>query len=190
MTDITIDERRLAEPLFYTSNTIELPLSPTQLDIHTIHVKTACELNLLWHSRFPKVDWSNIVRNKRYVCFVAEFKGVYFATALWSSPIAGHRLSNGDKMLELRRMAIADDAPKNTASRMIKQMRLWIQQNFTEIETLISYQDTESHFGTIYKASNWTAVNQSKEGQTWGDSRVRNQPQSTAAKVRWEYKIK
>jgi hypothetical protein len=57
------------------------------------------------------------------------------------------------------------------------------------IEKLISYQDTEAHLGTIYKASNWSAVNVSASNKTWGN-RQRNIEQSTASKVRWQYQIK
>jgi Zn-finger nucleic acid-binding protein len=52
------------------------------------------------------------------------------------------------------------------------------------------YPDTEVNKGTIYKADNWLAVNETK-GISWStDYRVRNLEQSLANKIRWEYKIK
>jgi len=54
---------------------------------------------------------------------------------------------------------------------------------------LISYQDTEVHTGTIYKAANWIPANRTKFA-SWNVSRERNSDQSTADKIRWEYKIK
>jgi hypothetical protein len=115
---------------------------------------------------------------------------VIYAVAIWSSPIAANRLKNGDKMLELRRMAIADYAPKNTASFMLKKMRYWIFNNFEEIETLVSYQDTEAHHGTIYKADNWTVGGESALSEWSTSTRVRSSAQSLAKKIRWEYKRK
>ena len=87
-------------------------------------------------------------------------------------------------------MAIADQAPKNTASRMLSVMGKWVHNNFEEITTLISYQDTEAHHGTIYKASNWVPVNQSGKGVLWDNARKRNPAQSDAPKIRWELKIR
>jgi hypothetical protein len=188
--DICGDDVRVAYPLFHEGGGGAIPTSPLQLDVHPVNVHTACKLNALWHSRFPVIQWSNVIRNKRYVCFVAEYEGIYWATALWSSPIAGNRLKEGASMLELRRMAIANEAPRNTASRMLKVMRYWIRENFPEITTLISYQDSEVHQGTIYKASGWTATSTSKPDTPWTDTRVRSAPQSTSAKIRWEMRVR
>jgi hypothetical protein len=63
-----------------------------------------------------------------------------------------------DHWLELRRMAVADDAPHCTASWFLAQMRRWFQQNTPERERLISYQDIDVHTGTIYKAAGWEPV--------------------------------
>lgn len=59
-----------------------------------------------------------------------------------------------------------------------------------DIALLVSYQDTEVHKGTIYKADNWVAANTSK-GMKWDtEQRQRNEEQSLADKVRWEYKLR
>jgi hypothetical protein len=95
-------------------------------------------------------------------------------------------------MLELRRMAISNKAPKNTASRMLSWMRKDIQVKFPHLIRLISYQDTEVHYGTIYKASGWKCVNADNPIQIdWTTTkRVRNKAQSDAPKVRWEYELR
>lgn len=162
--------------------------SPKELTLRIVDAQSACKLNAEWHSRFPIIDWSNVVRGKHYVCYTAEKNGLPYAVAIWSSPVA-KTLNNG-KTLELRRLAIAPEAPKNTASRIIALMIKQIKNNHPEIETLISYQDTDAHLGTIYKASNWIAVNVSKAGMTWTNRENRKPDQSTAAKIRWEYKLK
>ena len=181
------DNVRDSMPLFRSGCGGSTPTSALQLRVCKCNVHRACELNALWHSRFPKIEWSNVVRNRDYVCHIAEHKHIAYAVAIWSSPIAANRLTDGDTCLELRRMAIADDAPKNTASRMISLMRKMIAKDMPHITRLISYQDTEVHAGTIYKASGWTAVARNKGASWTTETRNRNKEQSTADKVRWEW---
>jgi hypothetical protein len=146
----------------------------------------ACDLNEKWHSRLPKIHWSNVVRNTHYICFAAKYDGRYYAVGIWSSPVAQNRFADGKHMLELRRMAICSDAPKNMASRMIRVMVAIIKKRFSDIYRLISYQDTEVHKGTIYKASGWEIGGESK-GLSWTTkSRERNKEQTMAKKIRWE----
>jgi len=165
-----------------------IPTSPLQFKFEVISAKAACDLNLKWHSRFPEIHWSNVVRNKHYICYGAKFEGVYFATAIWSSPIA--RKLDADTVLELRRMAICKNAPKNTASRMLSWMRKDINKKFPKIKKLISYQDTGVHTGTIYKASNWTMIATMSKETDWSKTgRIRNKPQSNSPKVRWELNL-
>lgn len=175
------------DPLYFDSLTYEFVQSPKQLEVDVLNVHKACELNAEWHSRFPVIKWPNVVRNKRYVCFSAHDQHLIYAVAIWSSPIAANRLANGAQMLELRRMAIAEYSPKNTATFMLKRMRNWIFHNFEEIETLISYQDVEAHHGTIYKADNWVAVNMASFVDWSSSKRKRAEAQSTAPKIRWEF---
>tara|TARA_R100000773_G_C4220642_1_gene119373 strand:- start:3878 stop:4429 length:552 start_codon:yes stop_codon:yes gene_type:complete len=176
-------------PLFRSGCGGSSPTAAHQLQVKKCKVQRACQLNELWHSRFPKIHWSNVVRNRDYVCFVAEFDDIAYASAIWSSPVAANRLKEGKTALELRRMAISEDAPKNTASRMIGLMRKIIKKEFPHITLLLSYQDTEVHSGTIYKASGWYAANTSK-GISWTNKkRQRNKEQSLADKVRWEFRL-
>ena len=164
------------------------PTSPLQFSFEVISAKAACDLNAKWHSRFPQIHWSNVVRNKRYICYAAKFDGVYFAVSIWSSPIA--RKLDANSILELRRMAINKDCPKNTASRMLSWMRKDISKRFPEIIRLISYQDTGVHLGTIYKASGWKLINTMSKGVDWAASgRKRSKPQSNTPKVRWELQL-
>ena len=70
-------------------------------------------------------------------------------------------------------------------------MRRWIKKEMPSIACLISYQDTEVHSGTIYKASGWSSVETSKPGLSWSlNGRVRSLEQSTASKIRWEYALR
>ena len=180
---------RQSEPLFFDMQSFNMPKSCKELNLSVITVKRACELNKLWHSRLPIIDWSNVVRNTHYVNYVMIKDGIFFAVAIWSSPVAGNRMTAGDKCLELRRLAISPDAPKYTATRMISLMVKDIKKRFPDIMKLVSYQDTEVHTGTIYKASNWYAEKE-VQGISWTtNTRKRNKEQTIAKKIRWSLTI-
>lgn len=167
-----------------------IPTSPLQFSIEVIDVHTACRLNGLWHSRLPIIEWSNVVRNRHSICFGARYNGDLYAVAIWSSPVAANRMKNGKQALELRRFAIAPNAPKNTGSRMLSVMKLVIKNQIPDVSWFVSYQDTEVHDGTIYKAAGWTLVGESA-GLSWSNkTRVRNKEQSMATKARWELQIR
>jgi hypothetical protein len=189
-TTLCADDVRDSMPLFRSGCGGAIPTSALHLRVSRCDVHRACSLNKLWHSRFPQIDWSNVVRNRDYACYVAEFDDIAYATAIWSSPIAANRLTEGVTALELRRMAVCDDAPANTASRMLGVMRRLIAKDFSHITILVSYQDTEVHAGTIYKASGWTAAAQNKAASWTNKSRTRNKEQSLADKVRWELRLR
>ena len=180
----------MSELLFDLSERQAPPSSPKQLKFEVIRAQTACLLNEKWHSRLPIIDWSNVVRNTHYVCYGAKYENEFYVSAIWSSPVAQNRFKHGKQMLELRRMAISPESPRNTATRMLAFMRKDITHRFPDIALLISYQDTEVHLGTIYKADNWVAVAESS-GLEWNTAkRKRNTEQSLAPKIRWEFKIK
>jgi hypothetical protein len=130
----------------------------------------------------PKV--SPVTIDSAACCFGAEFGCIWYAAAIWTAPTA--RMLNGRGWLELQRFAIAPDAPKNTASRMLRVMAAKIRKAHPTIIKLISYQDTEVHRGTIYSAAGWRAANRSEGGEWSRPSRKRNGAQSTAQKIRWE----
>jgi hypothetical protein len=175
------DGARVAYPLFQEEDGGSSPTSPLQLNIYEISVERAVELNKQWHSRLPRI--TNPYGDQ--ICFGAEFEGRLYACAIWTMPVA--RMFNGKGYLELRRMAISADAPNNTASRMISVMTKIIRKVKPHIVKLISYQDTEVHTGTIYKASGWTLANISHDPNGWQRKcRKRDKGQTTADKIRWE----
>ena len=173
------------DPLFWDKCFLA-PNSPTELEVISIKPQLASRLNEIWHSRLPKIHWSNIVRNRNYVCYGAIKDGIYVACGIWSSPV--NQNFDIDTFLELRRLAISDYCPKNTATWMIAKMVKDIKTRLPKVKHLISYQDTEVHLGTIYKAANWRVDNVTKFS-TWGNSRVRSKDQSTADKIRWAYDL-
>lgn len=180
---------RSAHPLFQEEGGGSIPTSPLALLFLPCSVNLAIRLNMQWHSRLPIVVHSNITRNATHVCYKAECRGLYYAVAIWTSP-TNFVLPN-KTWLELRRFAIAPDAPRNTASRMLGWMVRSIRQHFPHIERLISYQDCDAHKGTIYKASGWSPSVKSFEHRDRGKraGRKRNNSQTTATKQRWELQL-
>lgn len=176
----------VVEPLFWDER-FEPPSNPKLLTLEVIKPTLASNLNKIWHSRLPKIHPSNIIRNRYYVCYGASYMGVWVACAIWSSPVN----QNFDIVttLELRRMAVSSLCPKNTATNLISRMIGDINKRLPLVTKLISYQDTEVHTGTIYKAANWY-IDATTKFNSWGKSRKRNRDQSGSDKIRWGYTIK
>lgn len=185
------DGARVAHPLFQEGDGGSYPTSPLQFEIVEIDRYKAQELNKLWHSRLPEYNTGFCLNS--LVSYGAIFENKYYAIAIWTNPVAAALPQH--EWLELRRMAICSDAPKNTASRMISVMSRLIHRKFPAVVKLISYQDCETHQGTIYKASGWKQGN-FHQGGSWNRPNARNlngkprtRPdlnQATGAKIRWE----
>jgi hypothetical protein len=187
--NICADSIRVVCPLFQEEGGGSIPTSALQLNFTKISTEKAVSLNCLWHSRVPYIGNPSM-------CFAygAEFDGIYYAIAMWSSPIA--REFNGRGYLELRRMAISSDSPKYTASRMLGWMARDIKKNHSEIWKLISYQDTEVHSGTIYRASGWKNAYYRDRGRElgWSNRGCITQTKTiggrNSPKIRWELDIR
>jgi hypothetical protein len=179
------DSARVTHPLFQAEEGGSTPTSALQLLFGVCSRETFRELNALWHSRLPLIGNSH-----GRVYYKAECDGVVYAVAMWSNPVA--RLLPQREWIELRRLAIAPDAPKNTASRMLGWMARDIKQRFPEVVRLVSYQDCEVHNGTIYKAAGWSVPpNYVSRARGWsksktGKGREGRTDQAVAPRMRWE----
>lgn len=188
---MSVDSVREAWPLFQEAGGGAIPTSTLQLHVYEISVERAASLNAYWHSVLPDTCRGNLLRNKRTAFYGAEYSGRFYAVSIWTDPVAANRLTNGWKALELRRMAIAPDAPRYTASRMLAIMTRLLRRKFPDVQRLLSYQSVEHHNGTIYKAAGWLPVGAS-EFMEWSNSesgRTRAAPQITSDKVRWELSL-
>lgn len=189
------DSIRVVHPLFQEEGGGSTPTSPLQLEIETAPFSYARQLNELWHSRLPRME-TGFITNQPFLCFVAKYGGVAFASAIWSNPVAANLPQH--EYLELRRFAIAPDAPRYTASRMLSIMVRFIRKNRPAVTRLISYQDVEAHKGTIYRASGWIPGGTHKGG-SWSRPNSKNlngtprtRPDlngATGPKIRWEYPL-
>lgn len=183
-----MDSTRVVLPLFQEEDGGSSPTSTLQLRFGVCGEKRFLTHNEQWHSRLPKVGNSHF-----RVCYAAQAFGHYYAVAAWSNPVA--RLLPQLEWLELRRFAIAADAPRFTASRMLGWMRRDIRQRFPDVVRLVSYQDLEAHSGTIYSAAGWhKAENFKPRARGWTGWGSRPRPgrtnQAVAPRMRWEYAMR
>lgn len=159
------------------------PTSSLQLRLRRVSFPEARELNARWHRLLPRIgDPESIM--KAALCFVAEYDGRPFAVAIWSHPV--NRNFDRQTHLELRRLAIAPEAPRNTASRLLGVMRRFIRKYRPEVKCLLSYQDTSTHAGTIYRAAGWKPVGRTRFKPWSNQQRQRPSEQARGAKIRWE----
>jgi hypothetical protein len=185
-----LDQGRILNPLFFDEASHVAPTSPKQFDLRVVDAIYACRMNAIWHSRLPQIHWSNVVRSRVSICFGIYFEDVCYAVAIWSDPVAAHTMKEGKTALELRRMAISEDSPTNTASWMISRMVNHIRKSYPSLSLLVSYQDTAVHLGTIYKASNWVQAGATQGGGNWQHGRIRNNLQADSIKIRWELRLR
>ena len=179
---------RNAVPLFDTAAPTTL-VRARNLCFEPCHKSYAVGLIKAWHSRLP-----NCQDGPWEFAFHGHIDGVTYVVALWNNPSArtlpGH-------WLELRRMACAPDAPRNTASAFLGWMARYFAAKHPERERMISYQDEAVHTGTIYKAAGWLAAHRSaprvrdRSKNRAGTTRKYRQnlngiEPDASAKIRWE----
>ncbi len=169
-------------------NVMSTLISPRQFTFERIANKEGAALNSRWHSVLPNIPVFHI-----QCAFAAKYNGKHYAVALWGRPVA--RMLDDKVFLELRRMAINGESPKFTASCMLGWMIKELRRLRPEIKSFISYQDTEHHTGTIYKASGWrpiclkSPVNWGGAAQSKTPSRVRSPIILKAPKIRWQLDV-
>lgn len=179
----------IAYPLFQAGGGGSIPTSALQLQLDEIPMRQAQDLNRKWHSLLPRTDLGNLLCGTTSVAYAADFDGVWYAVAIWSQPIV-RSVADG-VTLELRRMAIGDDAPANTASRMLGVMRRLVKKKWPQLTRLVSYQAVDVHRGTIYKAAGWAPVgdivNARPQRKQGSPQRATGPLQTKSRKRRWEY---
>ena len=173
-------------PLFQADQGGSTPTSALSFHIDKIPFERARELNGAWHSILPRFG-TGFIESQPFPCFAAQHNGRIYAVAIWSNPCA--RKLPQQTWLELRRMAVAPDAPKNLASRMLAVMRRLLHRAIPEIVRVMSYQSKSVHSGAIYRADGWRPVSECK-GDTWNrPMRARLESQQIDDRVRWERPI-
>lgn len=123
-------------------------------------------------SKWHYADYHN-VQNKhtfglfRDGVFLPELVGVCVYTRP-AGPSAAQKYypQDPDKCLELRRLCLIDDTPKNAESFFVSRTLKWLRKN-TDWKFVVSYADPEQgHEGTIYKAANFKYEGVTAPGQS------------------------
>lgn len=122
-----------------------------------------------WHYS----DYVNIQAKHTFCLFkegkfgIPEMIGVCIYTRP-AGPSAGQSYypQNPNKVLELRRLCLIDDTPKNSESYFVGWTLRWLKKN-TDWEFVLSYADEEQgHTGVIYRASNFKYLGKTSPGKT------------------------
>lgn len=122
-----------------------------------------------WHYS----DYVNIQAKHTFCLFregnfgIPEMVGVCIYTRP-AGPSAGQSYypEAPDKVLELRRLCLIDDTPKNAESFFVSRTIKWLKGN-TDWEFILSYADMEQgHSGVIYRASNFQYLGVTGAGKT------------------------
>jgi len=122
-----------------------------------------------WHYS----DYVNIQAKHTFCLFregnfgIPEMVGVCIYTRP-AGPSAGQSYypEAPDKVLELRRLCLIDETPKNAESFFVSRTIKWLKGN-TDWEFILSYADMEQgHSGVIYRASNFEYLGVTGAGKT------------------------
>lgn len=110
-----------------------------------------------WHySDYTNVQAKEVFGLFREGDFLPELVGVCVYTRP-AGPAAAQKYypQDPDKCLELRRLCLVDDTPKNAESFFVGRTLRWLRKH-TDWKFVVSYADPEQgHQGTIYRASNF-----------------------------------
>lgn len=100
-----------------------------------------------WH-------YSKSARSQRqkHVFKLIDKSNQLVGVAIYGSAMSRH---HGNNIIELRRLCLIDDTPRNTESFFIAKTLKWLKRN-TDYTQVISFADpNHGHQGIIYKASNF-----------------------------------
>lgn len=110
-----------------------------------------------WHySDYTKIQAKETFGLFREGLFLPELVGVCIYTRP-AGPTAAQKYypQDPDKCLELRRLCLVDDTPKNAESFFVSRTLKWLRKN-TDWKFVVSYADPEQgHTGVIYRAANF-----------------------------------
>tara|TARA_R100001086_G_scaffold246872_1_gene179851 strand:+ start:866 stop:1462 length:597 start_codon:yes stop_codon:yes gene_type:complete len=82
--------------------------------------------------------------------------------AIYGKPIGRNCRQLYGNVIELRRLCLIDEAPKNSESFFLGRTLKWLEKN-TNYEGVLTYSDPfYGHKGTIYKATNFSYIGKQK----------------------------
>ena len=103
-----------------------------------------------------------VVANSKIHLGCFDDHGVLCGVLQYGPPMNGSKTSDkilkGVSMVELNRMVMRDEEPRNSESMAISACNKWLRKN-TDIKYLLSFSDgKEGNVGYIYQATNWKYI--------------------------------
>lgn len=97
------------------------------------------------------------------------------------------RLEDQVGTLELTRMVLLDECPKNSESRALALAARWVKRNLPGVRRLIAYCDPgQGHRGTVYRAAGWRLAGVTKGGRWSCPARPGRRDASPGPKLKFE----
>jgi len=140
--------------LFQSEEGGAIPTSPLQLELRQVNKKTAALAYKKWHYFGEK----GFLASYNFGVF---FKGNFLGAISYGIPNARnikglYSSDTQNDFMELTRLALSEDCPKNSESRVISISLKLLKKIKPELKGIITYADTaQNHTGIIYKASNF-----------------------------------
>lgn len=101
-------------------------------------------------------------QQKHVFKLVSKGNGGLVGVAIYGNPMSRHY--DKSEVIELRRLALIDDTPRNSESFFISKTLKWLEKN-TDYSYVVSFADpNHGHDGIIYKASNFQYDGQESNG--------------------------
>jgi hypothetical protein len=99
------------------------------------------------------------------ICYRVDHCGVLVGAVIYGqmSTTAWKKFGQSEaEVLELRRLVLVDEAPKNSESRVVGWTLRHIRKNLPNVNIVVSYADPHhGHTGVIYRASNFKYLGES-----------------------------
>lgn len=156
-----------------------IPTSPLQLIIKKTNLDTIKSGCKQWH-------YSGYCQPQNMLNFAVWFENRVVGVVQYGVPCGANRMTNGKITLELIRLALCPDCPKNSATRVMSVCEKIIKKVYPRYKYLVSYSDDSRHIGTIYKAGNFKNIGKT-EGNDWTNrpGRERSKNLSKTVKTKW-----
>lgn len=101
-----------------------------------------------------------------------------------------HKKNYEKNAVELRRMVLSPDCPKNTASYFLSKTIWWLKR-YTNVTTILTFADTTvGHNGTCYKASNFKFIRETEPTIHVLWNGLRYHPRSLSIDRPYSYKLR
>jgi hypothetical protein len=122
-------------------------------------------------------------------CFRVEFEGKLVGGVVFGSlsTTAWKRFADSEeKVMELRRLVLLDEAGRNSESRVVGWCLRWLKKHAPAIEIVVSYADpAHGHSGVIYRASNFQHVGMSAADKGFRDPETGKTYHSRALRTKY-----